>query len=174
MLEYKQFQNCTFLKNNSITFQIFKLVSYTDRLLFENGIIKSRAADYPAGIQDRHHLMRYWRSTTGIANSIKVLLQKAQVQNQDVFNLDLNRWEYWFVNCINAYLIYVFLCSPAFAKASLDQYQLEAAKLMLAKPVSVISGRAGTGKTEVATTVWRAMAEKLHGYEIWKSPFLDK
>ena len=38
---------------------------------------------------------------------------------------------------------------------------------MLEKPVSVIKGSAGTGKTEVATTVWKVMSEKMTRYYIY-------
>ena len=57
---------------------------------------------------------------------------------------------------------------PIFDKIRRDSDQRRAADGMLKKPMSVISGRAGTGKTEVAVTVWKAIKEKWDKYELRK------
>ena len=53
---------------------------------------------------------------------------------------------------------------PIFDKIRRESDQRRAADGMLKKPMSVISGRAGTGKTEVAVTVWKAIKEKWDKY----------
>ena len=51
--------------------------------------------------------------------------------------------------------------SAAFDNIRSDPKQMEAAQCMLTKPLTVVSGRAGTGKTEVAVTVWKQVHERM-------------
>ena len=55
------------------------------------------------------------------------------------------------------YVLSIFFSSEEFSRVRRDAKQMSAAIAISRKPVSVISGRGGTGKTEVVTTTLNAI-----------------
>lgn len=80
-------------------------------------------------LKERFHLMRYWRAEEKIVKSLKSLIRAKHPP------IEIN------------------MEGDEFTRVRKDAKQLLAAKKICHNPVTVISGRGGTGKTEVVTTV---------------------
>jgi len=107
------------------------MLNSATEFLIENEIIKREVK----GAEERFHLMRYWKAEESICESLEsVLLSPTWVLDVD-------------------------LTEPRFERIQADGAQMTAAKCIINQPVTLISGRGGTGKTEVVSAVLKAAEE---------------
>ena len=106
--------------------------------LIENEVVR-RQVKAP---HERFHLMRYWKAEESICESLKSVL----TQQEMVLDVDLQ--------------------DERFARIQSDPKQMAAARSILSKPIVIISGRGGTGKTEVVSAVLSAAEEILSSSNI--------
>ena len=86
---------------------------------------------------ERFHLMRYWKAEDSICESLEEILEKDDIDH----NVDLNH--------------------ERFERIQKDSQQMLAAKSICKNKVTLVSGRGGTGKTEVVSAVLKAVEEDL-------------
>eukprot|EP00092_Neocalanus_flemingeri_P026030 GFUD01028215.1.p1 GENE.GFUD01028215.1~~GFUD01028215.1.p1 ORF type:complete len:1265 (+),score=407.13 GFUD01028215.1:55-3849(+) len=99
--------------------------------LIENEILKREMK----GAEERFHLMRYWKAEESICSSLESILLSPT-------------WE-----------LDVDLTDPRFERIQADGAQMAAANCIISKAVTLVSGRGGTGKTEVVSAVLKAAEE---------------
>ena len=102
-----------------------------NEFLITNGIVWREVK----GTEERFYLMRYWKAEESVCKSLEYLLLSPN----------------WSLN--------VDLRDSRFDRIRQDVDQLTAAKSILKNAVTVISGRGGTGKTEVVSAVLKAAEE---------------
>ena len=100
--------------------------------LIKNQVVKRQVVE---GDQERFHLMKYWIAEESIRRSLKRVLTEQEM----VLDVDLQ--------------------DERFARIKSDPKQMAAARSILTKPIVIISGRGGTGKTEVVCAVLKAAEE---------------
>ena len=86
---------------------------------------------------ERFHLMRYWKAEDSVCQSLEEILEKDDIDH----NVDLNH--------------------VRFERIQKDSQQMLAAKSICNNKVTLVSGRGGTGKTEVVSAVLKAVEEDL-------------
>lgn len=86
----------------------------------------------------RYHLMRFWKAEEKIAGNLKRLIDRHK---------DFD------------FTAKVDLDGEAFERINSDPEQRKASEMILRNPITVMSGRGGTGKTEVVTTVLNCLEE---------------
>jgi hypothetical protein len=91
-------------------------------------VVKLEPDLYKSPINDRFYLMRHWTAEEGVKEKIVKLSKNA-----------------------SSYL--VKFSKPVFERIRKDPHQMKAAQLIDKNAVTLISGRGGTGKTEVVSTV---------------------
>ena len=87
------------------------------------------------GTEERFYLMKYWKAEESVCKSLESLLLSPS----------------WSLN--------IDLSDSRFERIQTDADQMKAAKCILNNAVTVISGRGGTGKTEVVSAVLNAVEE---------------
>ena len=88
----------------------------------------------------RYHLMRFWKAEEKIAGNLKSLIERHK--------------DFDFTSKVD-------LDEEAFDRINTDSEQRRASEMILRNPVTVMSGRGGTGKTEVVTTVLNCLEEAM-------------
>ena len=88
------------------------------------------------GTEERFHLNRYWKAEEGIVKCLEELLEGP------AWRLEVNLED-----------------KERFERIQGDGAQMAAAKSIISQPVTLISGRGGTGKTEVVSAVLKASEE---------------
>ena len=106
--------------------------------LIENQVVR-RQVKAP---HERFHLMRYWKAEESICESLKTVLTEEEM----VLEVDLTE--------------------DRFARIKADPQQMAAARSILSKPIVIISGRGGTGKTEVVSAVLSAVEDILSSSDL--------
>merc|ERR1719233_811257 len=107
------------------------MLNSSTEFLIENDILKREVK----GAEVRFHLMRYWKAEESICESLEsVLLAPAWILDVD-------------------------LTDSRFERLQGDAAQMTAARSIINNAVTIISGRGGTGKTEVVSAVLKAAEE---------------
>ena len=107
------------------------------KFLIENRIVHKEGENE----DQKLYLMKFWIYERGVCTSLSSLLTADPL----VVDIDLHH--------------------SRFQRIHADGEQMKAAELILKNPVVMISGRGGTGKTEVVSSVLKAFEEKLPGCE---------
>ena len=105
--------------------------------LIEHEIVRRQVKD----AVERFHLMRYWKAEESICNSLEEIMTADAIAHK------------------------VDLQDERFSRIQSDKAQMTAARCILEKPVTLVSGRGGTGKTEVVSAVLKALEEYLKTME---------
>ena len=128
---YTKFSKSSTNNNEESSMPSNGLLCSAIEFLIENEIVKREVK----GAEERFHLMRYWRAEESICESLEsILLSPSWVP---VVDLDDNRFE----------------------RIQSDAAQMGAAKCIVNNAVTIISGRGGTGKTEVVSSVLKAVED---------------
>lgn len=101
--------------------------------LIEHEILKREVKN----AAERFHMMRYWKAEDSICESLEEILEKDDIDHK----VDLNH--------------------ERFERIQKDSQQMLAAKSICKNKVTLVSGRGGTGKTEVVSAVLKAVEEDL-------------
>ena len=107
------------------------MMNSATEFLIENEVLKREVK----GAEERFHLMRYWKAEESICSSLESVLLSPS-------------WE-----------LDVDMTDPKFERIQADGAQMAAARGIIGQPVTLISGRGGTGKTEVVSAVLKAAEE---------------
>jgi len=97
--------------------------------LIEQGVLKREVRDG----EERFHLSRFWKAERGIVCGLEEVLKVPE----RILSVDLDDTE-------------------TFGRLHSDAEQMAAARSIMSKPITMVSGRGGTGKTEVVSAVLKA------------------
>ena len=150
-------QGHTYLKYNDISTH-FKFYNVPDEdgslvkhkisaieFLIEHEIVKREVKN----AEERFHLMRFWKAEESICESVQEIMMSGDM------HLDVD------------------LQHERFSRLHSDRAQMAAARCILEKPVTLISGRGGTGKTETVSAVLKCVEEELRLQNKIMFPHLD-
>merc|ERR1740128_211616 len=122
------------LKDDETPYEFPRPMFYdTAQFLQDNKVLVHQVV----GAQERFHLARYWRGEEGIIDEMWKILREEP-------------WE-----------LPVDLTESQFSRIQADAKQMQAARSIVRNSITLISGRGGTGKTEVVSAVLADAEEKI-------------
>ncbi len=106
--------------------------------------------------RERFHLSKFWRAEKAVEEAFEDLHSPA---NKWQVQLDFNKWDLVANPFMADALIIIVNVRECFERVRDDEDQKLAAEKIANFPVVVVSGRGGTGKTEVVTSVLEEIEE---------------